>query len=75
MEGILSKFIVFVRETRPTMVNHGDKINLFELERYARRFVEDEKKKGNKIVDGICCLCGDDAETKDGWICKDCKQF
>jgi hypothetical protein len=31
-------FLNFVREQKPTMVNHGEKINLFELERLVDKF-------------------------------------
>lgn len=28
-----------------------------------------------KIVNDKCMMCGDIADTKDGWICKDCRKF
>lgn len=46
---------------------------------------EDEQNKNNyniyhseqscKIVDGSCMMCGDVADTKDGWVCKDCRKY
>lgn len=27
----------------------------------------------SRIVDGECMMCGDKADTKDGWICSDCR--
>ena len=32
-------------------------------------------EQSSKIVDGECMLCGDVADTKDGWICEDCRKF
>ena len=35
---VMFSFLNFVREQKPTMVNHGDKISLFELERLVEKF-------------------------------------
>lgn len=32
-------------------------------------------EQSSKIIDGECMLCGDVADTKDGWICGDCRKF
>ena len=32
-------------------------------------------EQSSKIIDGECMLCGDVADTKDGWICEDCRKF
>lgn len=34
---------------------------------------DEEKINLSKIVDGECMMCGDKADTKDGWICSDCR--
>ena len=38
LSDVMLSFLNFVREQKPTMVNHGDKINLFELERLVDKF-------------------------------------
>ena len=35
---VMPSFLNFVREQKPTMVNHGEKISLFELERLVEKF-------------------------------------
>ena len=35
---LMLSFLNFVREQKPTMVNHGEKISLFELERLVENF-------------------------------------
>lgn len=35
---VMLSFLNFVQEQKPTMVNHGEKINLFELERLVEKF-------------------------------------
>lgn len=35
---VMLSFLNFVRQQKPTMVNHGDKINLFELEQLIDKF-------------------------------------
>ena len=35
---VMFSFLNFVREQKPTMVNHGEKISLFELERLVEKF-------------------------------------
>jgi hypothetical protein len=32
-------------------------------------------EQSSKIVNGKCMMCGDVADTKDGWICADCRKF
>lgn len=38
LADVMLSFLNFVREQKPTMVNHGEKINLFELERLVEKF-------------------------------------
>jgi hypothetical protein len=38
LSDVMLSFLNFVREQKPTMVNHGEKINLFELERLVDKF-------------------------------------
>jgi hypothetical protein len=38
LSDVMLSFLNFVREQKPTMVNHGGKINLFELERLVDKF-------------------------------------
>jgi hypothetical protein len=35
--------------------------------------VMQQSEQSSKIIDGECMICGDVADTKDGWICKDCR--
>ena len=35
--------------------------------------VMQQSKQSFKIIEGECMICGDVADTKDGWICKDCR--
>jgi len=32
-----------------------------------------QSEQSSKIIDGECMICGDVADTKDGWICSDCR--
>jgi hypothetical protein len=36
--------------------------------------VMQQSEQSSKIIDGECMICGDVADTKDGWICKDCRR-
>ena len=38
LSDVMLSFLNFVREQKPTMVNHGEKISLFELERLVEKF-------------------------------------
>ena len=38
LSNVMLSFLNFVQEQKPTMVNHGEKINLFELERLIDKF-------------------------------------
>lgn len=38
LSNVMLLFLNFVQEQKPTMVNHGEKINLFELERLIDKF-------------------------------------
>lgn len=35
---VMLLFLNFIREQKPTMVNHGEKINLFEIEMLCEKF-------------------------------------
>lgn len=41
LSDVMLSFLNFVRERKPAMVNHGEKINLFELERLVDKFKND----------------------------------
>jgi hypothetical protein len=32
-----------------------------------------QSEQSSKIIDGECMICGDIADTDDGWICSDCR--
>jgi hypothetical protein len=34
-----------------------------------------QSEQSSKIIDDECMICGDVADTKDGWICADCRNF
>ena len=38
LSDVMISFLNFVREQKPIMVNHGEKINLFELEQLVNKF-------------------------------------
>jgi hypothetical protein len=35
--------------------------------------VTHQSEQSSRIIDGECMICGDIADTKDGWICSDCR--
>ena len=49
---------------RPFLVT-SDK-SVFEL-------YKEQSKQSSKITDNTCMICGDIADTKNGWTCKDCR--
>lgn len=65
------------------MVSSTDRISFKCEDLY--RFMEDyaqlrlsaviqQSEQSSKIIDGECMICGDVSDTKDGWICGDCRR-
>ena len=75
-QDFIKKWIGWVSYTNREKLTNEMEVDL-ELVSQALRIhdVVGRSEQSSKIIDGECMLCGDVADTKDGWICGDCRKF